>query len=200
MKRIIQSTAILSLIFIFSNSAFAQKIGHLNFQNVLQAMPEYKTASDEYELYKQSLEDDLRAIETEAMAINKKMDVEQKKPVPNQTRLSLYAKQLEAMQYEYQAQQQTMQDSLNAKMSQLIAPLKKLIEEAVASIAKERGYSHVIDNTYGMLLYAEPEHDLEQAVKDKLGIKDKPAANPGAGKPGTRNPMPGTGMPGGSPR
>jgi hypothetical protein len=78
-------------------------------------------------------------------------------------------------------------------MAELVAPIKKRVEEVVAEIAKEKGYTHVIDNSYGMLIYADEEHNLDKAVKTKLNIQDKPAANPGAGKPGgtTRPDAPG---------
>jgi outer membrane protein len=165
------------------NVAQAQKIGHMNFQNIIQAMPEYTKASNEYELYKQSLEDELKAIEAEAMAVNKKYELESKKPQPSQTRLKLYAQNIETMQLMYQEKQQSIQDSLSAKMTELVAPIKKKVEEAVAEVAKAQGYSHIIDNSYGMLIYAAEENNVEAAVKTKLGIKDKPAANPGAGKP-----------------
>jgi len=191
MKRSIIIAALSWLCVSLPGIAQAQKIGHLNFQNIIQAMPEYKTASDEYELYKQSLDDELKAIEAEALAINKKLELESKKPVPNQTRIKIWSQQIESMQYEYQAMQQSIQDSLSAKMNELVAPIKKKVEEAVAEIAKEKGFTHVIDNSYGQLIYADEEYNLEAAVKAKLNIKDKPLANPGAGKPGTG--MPGAG-------
>ena len=184
MNRSFVIAALSLLCFVLPNAVKAQKIGHLNFQSIIQAMPEYKTASDEYELYKQALEDELKAIEAEAMNINKKLDAETKKPVPNQTRIKIWSQQIEAMQYEYQVMQQSIQDSLTSKMNELVAPIKKRVELAVAEIAKERGLSHVIDNSYGQLIYADEEYNLEAAVKLKLNIKDKPVTNPGTRKPG----------------
>lgn len=198
MNRFIFTAALSCLLILTAGKANAQKVGHLNFQNIIQAMSEYKTASDEYELYKQSLEDDLKMMETEGAAISKKYEAESKKPAPNQTRMQLYARQLEDLQLQYQQKQQSIQDSLTSKMSELIAPLKQRVEVAVSDVAKEKGYTHVIDNTYGTLVYADETYNLEEAVKAKLGIKDKPAANPGAGKPGIRQPAPG--QPGGMQR
>lgn len=192
MNRIIFSAALSSLFFLFAGTANAQKVGHVNFQGIIQAMPEYKTASDEYELYKQSLEDDLKMIESEGASITKKYELESKKPAPNQTRMQLYARQLEDLQLQYQQKQQSIQDSLSAKMSELIAPIKAKVETAVAEVAKAQGYTHVIDNTYGTLVYADEAFNLEEAVKAKLNIKEKPAANPGAGKPLNRQPLGGT--------
>ena len=183
MNRSIFIAALVWLCAFSPNVAQAQKIGHMNFQNIIQAMPEYTKASNEYELYKQSLEDELKGIEAEAMTVNKKYERESKLPAPSQTRLKIYAQNIETLQLLYQEKQQSIQDSLSAKMTELVAPIKKKVEEAVAEVAKAQGYSHIIDNSYGMLIYAAEENNVEEAVKAKLGIKDKPAANPGAGKP-----------------
>jgi outer membrane protein len=184
MKKSILAIAAFALCFALPSFVHAQKIAHLNFQEIITLMPEYKTASNEYDLYQASLEDELKQIEAEAAAINKKYQIESTKAVPSQSKLKIYAQQLETMQMTYQELQQTIQDSLKAKMAELVAPIKKKVEEAVAEIAKEKGYSHVIDNSYGMLIYADEEHNLDKAVKEKLKIVEKPAANPGAGKPG----------------
>ena len=118
MNRSIFTAALLWLCAFSPSVAQAQKIGHLNFQNIIQAMPDYAKASNEYELYKQSLEDELKAIEAEAMAVNKKYELESKKPQPSQTRLKLYAQNIETMQLMYQEKQQSIQDSLSAKMTE----------------------------------------------------------------------------------
>jgi outer membrane protein len=196
MKKSILAIAFFALCFSLPSVVQAQKVAHLNFQEIIILMPEYKTASTEYELYQSSLEDELKSIETEAMALNKKYEEESKKPAPSQTKLKLYAQSLENMQQSYQEMQQSIQDSLKAKMAELVAPIKKKIEAVVADIAKEKGYSHVLDNSYGMLIYADEEHNLDKAVKDRLKIVEKPTTNPGAGRPGGAGAV----RPGGSPQ
>ncbi len=185
MKNSILSVAFLLLCSFIPSVSNAQMVGHLNFQEIIQLMPEYETASKEYDLYKLSLEDQLKQIETEYLTYQKKMDEESKKPAPSQTKLKIYAQQMELMQQNYQEMQQTVQDSLNIKMGELVEPIKTKVTDAVAEIAKEKGYSHIIDNSLGTLIYADPKNDISAAVKTKLGIKEKPAVNPGAGKPKT---------------
>jgi outer membrane protein len=184
MKKSILTIALCVLCFALPSVVKAQKVAHINFQEIITLMPEYKTASTEYDLYQASLEDELRQIETDAMAENERYQAEMKKPAPNQTRLKILAQTLEMFQRDYQEKQQSIQDSLKLKMAELVAPIKTKIEEAVAEIAKEKGYTHVIDSGYGILIYADEAHSLDELVKAKLNIKDKPASNPGAGKPG----------------
>lgn len=165
-------------------------VGHLNFQEIIQLMPEYKTASNAYDAYKLALEQDLKFLENEYLKTQKKYELESKKPAPNQMYIKLYAQQLEGFQMQYQEMQQSIQDSLNVKMAELVEPIKQRVTDAVADVAKEKGYSHVVDNSVGILIYADPAHDISDAVKAKLGIVEKPISNPGAGKP---QGMPGTG-------
>lgn len=165
------------------NSANAQKVGHVNFQEIILLMPEYAMAATEYDLYQAGLEDELKAVENMILEVQKNYDIESKKPAPNKTKMKIYMSQNESYQQEYQMIQQSSQDSLKNKMAELVAPIKKKVEETVASIAKEKGYSYIIDNSYGTLIYANEADNIDVAVKTKLNLKDKPAANPGAGKP-----------------
>jgi outer membrane protein len=55
--------------------------------------------------------------------------------------------------------------------------------EAIKNVAKEKGYSYVLDESTNSLLVAPPGDDLLAAVKAKLGIKDPaPAAKPAGAK------------------
>jgi outer membrane protein len=188
-KKFILAAGLL-LLTLAPNVVKAQKVGHLNFQEIVTLMPEYGNAATEYDLYQAELEDQLKFIENEAVSKQKLLEAESKKPAPSKTKITMYQKSLESLQQEYGYLQQTIQDSLKAKMADLVAPIKKKVEEAVAEIAKEQGYTHIIDNTYGTLIYSDPLYDISELVKKKLNIKPKPTANPGAGKPGTRTVTP----------
>ncbi len=165
------------------NVASAQKVGHVNFQEIILLMPEYAMAASEYDVYQAGLEDELKAVENMIMEVQKNYELESKKPAPNKTKLKIYMSQNETYQQQYQMYQQSSTDSLKAKMAELVAPIKLKVEQAVAEVAKEKGYSHIIDSSAGILIYANAEDNIDAAVKLKLNLKDKPQANPGAGKP-----------------
>lgn len=183
MKNSILTIALLCFSAILPNVSNAQQIAHINYQEIVQLMPEYKTASTEYEIYKQSLEDVLAELQTKYENLQKNLDKESKAPAPSQARIKLISQKMELTLAEYQQKQAEIQDSLNAKMYELVEPIKKKVADAVAEVAKEKGYTHVIDNSTGTLVYADPAYDLSEAVKAKLGIKDKPTSNSAAGKP-----------------
>jgi outer membrane protein len=187
-NNILKSLSLVALLFVFSQTN-AQKVGHLNFQKVIELLPEFQTASDEYQLFQTSLEDELTQIEVEAKKTQSLIEIEQKKPQPSAPRLKLLAQKMEKYQVSYQEISQTIQESLKEKYNELIDPLKEKVSVAVAEVAKENGYTHVMDAN--SLIYADEKFDLEALVKAKLNIKDKPALPP-VKAPGTVNGM-GTG-------
>ncbi|MDI1232657.1 MAG: OmpH family outer membrane protein [bacterium] len=182
-KKLVMVLAFAVLSAVTPNVLKAQsKVGHVNFQEIILLMPEYTMAATEYDLYQAALEDNLKEIENMILKAQNDYAVESKKPAPNKARLNIYIKQNETFQQEYQLMQQSTQDSLKAKMAELVAPIKKKVELVIAEIAKEKGYSHIIDNSYGTLIYADEADNIDAAVKTRLKIKDKPVANPAAGR------------------
>lgn len=159
----------------------AQNVAHLNYQEIIQMMPEYEVAYTEYEVYKQSLDDELKSIENEIRTVTEKYQTEASKVSPNTAKLQVYAGQVNSMEQLYQQTQMQNQDSLNNKMAELVTPIKEKIEKVVAEIAKAKGYTHVFDTGSTLMLYADPAYDLSDQVKTKLGLKAKPTANPAAG-------------------
>jgi len=183
MKKYLIKTALFVSILLCSPMAKAQKIAHVNFQEIIVLMPEYEKASKEYEIYQASLEDDLKEIENRAGILNQKLDAEQKKPQPSSTKLKIYQQQMEELQQEYTERQQTIKDSMTSKLAQLIAPIRTKVEAIIAEIAKEMGYSHVIDKNSNVLIFADETYNLDKIVKDRLKIKEKPKSSvlPGSG-------------------
>jgi outer membrane protein len=187
-NNIIKTLSLVALMFVFSQTN-AQKVGHLNFQKVIELLPEYQTALDEFQLFQASLEDELSQIEEEYKKTSSLIESEQKKPQPSPTRLKLLQQKMEKYQVDYQSLSQNFQVSLNEKNKELLSPLRDKVSLAVAEVAKENGYTHVMDSN--TLIYSDDKFDLEALVKAKLNIKEKPAI-PATNAPGSVNGM-GTG-------
>jgi len=190
MKNHILAVTLLLLCSFIPSVSKAQGVAHVNYQEVVELMPDYKLALNDYEVYREALNDQLMEIQNNYLGIQKKAKDEAAKPVPNEARLKIYYSQMETAQLQYQTMQESIQDSLSLKQMELLQPIKDKVTAAVAEIAKEKGYTHVLDNANAafsgsMLLYADPAYDITALVKAKLGLKEKPTANPGAGKPKT---------------
>lgn len=195
MKNSILTIALLCFSAFIPSVLHAQQTAHINYQEIIQSLPEYIEANNKYEIYKQSWQDVLKELESKYQQTQAKFEKEKAAPAPNQYKLNLYSKDMESILNRYQLTELEIQDSLNAYMMELVEPIKKRVADIVEAVAKEKGYTHVIDNSSGILIYADPAHDISDAVKAKLGITDKPTSNSAAGKPK----KPGTTtMPGGS--
>jgi outer membrane protein len=79
--------------------------------------------------------------------------------------------ELAGIQKTMQAYSTQAQQKVEAKQNELAKPLLDKIKLAVNQVAKEKGYTLVIDSTQGILLVAPDEDNLMAAVKAKLAIK-----------------------------
>jgi len=82
-----------------------------------------------------------------------------------------------------QGYEQEAQEKAQKYAQDKIAPIKIKALDAVKAVAKEKGYTYVIDDAASVLLVMPPGDDLLPLVKAKLGIKDPPAAPAGGTKP-----------------
>ena len=67
-----------------------------------------------------------------------------------------------------QQEQAKAEEELDAKQTTLTDPIRKKVKDAIAAVAKEKGYNYIIDNSAGVLLYDSPTDDISAFVKDKL--------------------------------
>jgi outer membrane protein len=147
--------------------AFAQKYGHVNSSEVLQAMPGidsiqiklmdfhkevqtlYENMMNEFETKKDKFD---REAGTMSAAIRK-----------------LREDELVALQNRIQEFQYNVQDDYEEEQRRLIAPFEAKVQNAINEVAKEHKYNYILDTR--ILLYYEGGDDVTPLVKRKLGIK-----------------------------
>jgi len=78
--------------------------------------------------------------------------------------------ELQQLQERIDAFQQQAQQDLQNKQQKLLQPLIDEAKTAVESVAKEKGYTYVLNQIEDVVLYSTPADDLMAAVKQKLGI------------------------------
>jgi outer membrane protein len=66
--------------------------------------------------------------------------------------------------------QQQAQESLQADESKLIEPIIYKAKKAIEQVAKENGYTYVLDTSVGAVLYWEESDNLLNMVKKKLQL------------------------------
>lgn len=169
MKRILLLAA---LVFGMSFTVQAQqKIGHINADELLQLMPETATAQKELEAYGKQLEKDLTDMETEMQSKIESFRANEKM----MTTLSreTKTKELQELQMRIQEYSQRAQQDLQQKQVELLTPVIEKAQNAVQAVAKENGFSYILDSSQSkaVVIFAENGEDIMPLVKAKLGIQ-----------------------------
>lgn len=160
---------------ILTASAQTTKIGYINTEELMGSMPEAETADKEL----QQFQDDLAKQGQDMM---RELTIKDSLFVKDSMTLSASMKvikrnELIALYQRVQNWQQQGQELYQAEAQKKIAPIRDKAMAAIRTVAKDNGYSHVLD--INSVIIAPPGDDLIAKVKAKLGIKDTPAPVPG---------------------
>ena len=171
MRSLLRVVIVFALIgFVGSASAQkVQKIGYVDFAKLFQMIPGQDTIKVQYEKFQKELSDEFNKSQSEYTA---KVD-EFQKAEATMSNIIKQTKQKEIVdiQQRLQAFQESAQQSLQTKESELMAPSIAKAKKGVADVAKEGGYSYVFNTTDGVLLYFDGGEDLMPLVKKKLNLK-----------------------------
>jgi len=161
MKRIFTIVALA----VVTISASAQKLGHINSQELMVEMSEYKAAETELERYQGEL---MRELEMFASLI-KQDEAKFQEDAPNLTPEIKESRYNELMQkgQNFQQKQAEAEQKLQEKEAMLMQTVLKRIQEAVQKVAKENSFIYVFDTS--SLHYAGGE-DITPLLKKELGI------------------------------
>lgn len=178
MKKVFKVALVVVCMVSMSSFANAQKIGYINTNDLIPNMPEYKTVTAQVDAYKKTFVDVLQNLSNELQT----KGADYQKNQATMTDAQKTAKQAElndlntrANNYQNDAQQKVAQ-----KGEELMKPLLDKAKTAITQVAKEKGYTYVIDSSTTTFIVAPPADDLLAAVKAKLGISA--TAAPTAGK------------------
>ena len=170
MKRTIALFAFVALIFAANTEASAQKLAHLNVDQLLSLMPETKAAETEIQNYVNALQKDLEEMQSELQTRAENLQANQ----ANWTQLRV-AKEQEDLQLLYERIQQYQvkaQEDMQKKQMDLMKPIIEKAQNAVNDVAREKGYTYVLDSSQskGVVIFTEKGEDILPYVKAKLGI------------------------------
>lgn len=150
-------------------SSFAQKLGHINGQELVEHMPEYKKAYEDLLVYKQQFEDALKTMEQDYQA--KINDFEKNKNTwPDVIKNSKISEIEAKRQGIYEFQESASQD-VSAEELKKIDPILKKAKQVIEEVAKANNYIYIFDSSTGTLLYMGGD-DVTALVCAKLGIPD----------------------------
>lgn len=179
---------ILLVLFIAPLSLCAQKFAHFDYAQVMQSLPEYKTAQTELETLYKKYQDEITGLQKELQTKAEKYQKEDTDATPQ----NIKDRHQQELQEMYQRVQQAAQDNEQAftkTQQERMQPISQKVVNAVNSVAQEGGYVYVLDKNAaqngGIIINDTLSTDVTSAVLKKLGITanaTKPAAAPSTKK------------------
>ena len=151
-------------------TASAQKFGHLNTQEIVQAMPEFTTAQAEIEKLISQYDADLKSMQEE---LQKKGEAFEKEAatLPDNIK-DRREKELNEL---YQRIQQTYQDNQQAlakAQQEKMQDITTKVLDAIKAVGQEGNYVYIMDIASGVpYISTTLSTDVTVQVKGKLGLK-----------------------------
>lgn len=179
-------TLLISALVMISCGVFAQttpqKIGYADTEYIFSQMPQYRQIESDLKTHGQQLEAQLKAKYTEYETKRKAYEAS------FATMVDAVKKDKEAelvgLEQGIQKFQQEAQASLQKKQADLMEPIISKIGNAIAEVAKENGFSFIINPQLGpnsdILLYTDEKYNISDLVLKKMGIT--PTASAGTTK------------------
>ena len=153
----------------FTTANAQAKFGHVNTQEIIQAMPEYATARTEIDNLQQQYEADLKSMQDELQKKGEAFDKEQATLPENikQRRQQELQDMYTKIQQSYQDNQQALQKASSEKMQAIQAK----VMDAIKAVGQAGGFTYIAE--MGSLPYISTtlSTDVTAQVKQKLGLK-----------------------------
>ncbi|MCT4648156.1 MAG: OmpH family outer membrane protein [Carboxylicivirga sp.] len=160
---------VVCVLFAFAGQMKAQdlKFGHINFQKLVQELPQKQEADKTLQSEMTKLQEQLKVMEQD---INTKMTVymSQRDTLPDLIRATK-EKEIQDGQQRLQSFSQIAQQSITKKEQELLAPIIQKVQTAIKEVGEEQGLIYIFDISSQVVLYhSEKSIDCEPLVKAKV--------------------------------
>ena len=153
----------------FSAQAQSQRIGYIDFNTLLAAMPGIDSVKTKLQAYQKTLTDQMDAMKAEFE--NKYQDYQAQAASMSDLIKQTKEKELSDLQGRIDAFQQKASQDLQAKQQELVAPFIDRAKAAIKEVAKENKYSYILNAIEDVVIYKDEADDVMGLVKKKLSIQ-----------------------------
>ncbi len=154
-----------------------QKIGYAETDYIISQLPEFKTVESDLKTHSAQLENQMKAKYDEYQA---KLKSYQSMPAttPDAIRADR-ERELTSLQESFEKFKSEAQTSFQKKQADLIGPINNKIGEAIETVAKENGFSLIINPRLVngiVLLSLDKKFNISDLVLKKLGVTPVPSS------------------------
>ena len=166
LKNLLLTTAI---ILVSSFNAQAQsKVAHINTQELVESMPEMKSAKSELEKLAKTYETDIQAMATELQNKIKQYDAESSTKTDEENGKRL--QEVQSMEQSIRQYQAQAQQDLQKKELDLLKPITEKAKNAILKVGNTQGFDYILDSSQGQGVIMANGKDLLADVKSELGF------------------------------
>ena len=154
----------------FTTANAQAKFGHVNTQEIIQAMPEYQKAQTEIKALQDQYEADLKSMQDELQKKGEAFDKEQATLPDNikQRRQQELQDMYTKIQQSFQDNQQALQKASSEKMQAITTK----VLDAIKTVGQNGGYVYIMEMGAGIpYISTTLSTDVTAQVKTQLGIK-----------------------------
>lgn len=163
---------IVSLFLFVGTTSMAQlKLAHLNSQEIISLMPDMADVQTNMQAFQKELSDTYEGMQAEYRT--KMAELQKNVSTMANAIVSQKEKELNDIRTNIEAFSENAQQDLEKKRMELFQPVIKKVQDAIAAVGKENGFTYIIDSSTGSLVYIDEATaiDASTLVKTKLGIK-----------------------------
>ena len=160
--------ALLAVFGLLTLGTYAQKLGHINSQELLSYMPEKTTAESELQDYAKGLESQLMSMQSEYQSMIETYQNNEASydDLTKQDKIS----EIQGLEQRITTFQQSASTSLQRKEQELLQPILEKAQSAIDKVADKGKYTYILDSSSGMLLYSKDSENIIDQVKKELGL------------------------------
>jgi outer membrane protein len=169
MKKVIK-IALVALFAVGSTALYAQKFGRIDYQALVQAMPEIDSVSVKMEAASAEYQEHLESLQVE---LNNKVNDLQKAPATmSESVKQLRQREIQELNERLQQYLQIAREELSKTEAALYAPIEAKANEAIKKVCKAEGI--IIAFQTGSVAYIDEDQttDILAKVKAELGITE----------------------------
>lgn len=159
-------TAFLALSVSFVSQA--QEVAHINAQELVAQMPEFKTANEQLSKMRDSFAKDYEQMIAEFQT--KATKFQQEEQTAGDTTNQMRMQELQDLQNRVQQLELNADTELGKKQEELLKPVLEKATNAIQKVARAKGYKYVFDSTMGGGIIMADGPDLMNDVKKELNI------------------------------
>ena len=169
MKNTIKVFVLVALTLAAMSVSAQVKLGHIETQKLIQAMPEWTAAQKTFEEEQKKVNTELNGLREQFQT--KLAEYSEKMKTYSEAMRATTEEELQGLQQRIQRFQETAMAQLEKTQNDLMQPVMEKALNAIKEVGKENGFTYIFDMNAGILYAAENSQDVLPWVKKKLGLQ-----------------------------